>query len=51
MGTREYLPDHAAERRAEFLRTTPAERLAEAIALSRTLTRLAAAGAAARARE
>jgi hypothetical protein len=46
MGSREYLPDHAAERRDEFLRSTPAQRLDEAIRLSRTATRFAAAGAA-----
>jgi hypothetical protein len=44
MGTPGYFPDHSAERRAEFAETTPAQRLAEAIRLSRVATRLAAAG-------
>ena len=44
MGTRDYFPDHAAERRAELEHTTPAQRLADAIELSRVATRLAAAG-------
>jgi len=42
-GERGYLPDEAAIRRAEFLRTTPGERVAEAIALSRLATGIAAA--------
>jgi len=42
-GSRAYLPTHASERRRDFLRTTPAERVAEAISLSRTATRIAAA--------
>ena len=50
MGLPGYLPDHAEERREEFLRSTPGERLVEAIALSRLATRFAAAGAAARER-
>ena len=49
MGTPGYLPDHDAERRADYVASTPAQRLAEAISLSRTATRLAAAGAVARA--
>lgn len=43
MGERGWFPDHTAERRAELVRTTAGERVAEAIALSRTATRLAAA--------
>ena len=43
MGMPGYFPDHADERRAELAATTPAERLAEAIRLSRVATRLAAA--------
>jgi hypothetical protein len=45
MGLPGYVPDHSKERRADYLRSTPAERLEEAISLSRTATRLAAAGA------
>lgn len=41
-------PDHAAERRREYASTAPADRVLEAISLSRTATRVAAAGAAAR---
>jgi hypothetical protein len=48
MGLPGFMPDHAQERRADYLRSTPAQRLAEAINLSRTATKLAAAGAAAR---
>ncbi|HVM18152.1 MAG TPA: hypothetical protein VM290_11280 [Gaiellaceae bacterium] len=40
MGERGYFPDHRAERRHEFATTTAAERVAEAIELSRTLTQL-----------
>lgn len=47
-GSRGYLPDHAAERRSEYLSTTPAERVAAAIALSRTATTVAAAARASR---
>lgn len=43
-----YLPDHAAERRREFAATTPAERVIEAISLSRSATRIAAAADVAR---
>jgi hypothetical protein len=43
MGEKGWFPDHTAERRADFARTTPAERVAEAIELSRTATRIAAA--------
>lgn len=43
MGERGWFPDHTAERRAELERTTPGERVAEAIALSRTAMRVAAA--------
>jgi hypothetical protein len=42
MGERGWFPDHTAERRAEFTRTTPGERVAEAIELSRVATQLAA---------
>ncbi len=38
-----YLPPHRDERRAEFRELTPAERVAEAISISRTATRVAAA--------
>jgi len=38
-----HLPDHAAERQREYASTTPAERVVEAIALSRAATRIAAA--------
>jgi hypothetical protein len=48
MGLPGYMPDHRPERRADYLRSTPGERLAEAISLSRSATRLAAAGAAER---
>ena len=41
-GQRGYFPDHAAERREEFARTTPGERVAEGVELSRFATRLAA---------
>jgi len=40
--------DQAAERRREYAATTPAERVLEAISLSRTVTRIAAAAEAAR---
>jgi hypothetical protein len=43
MGEKGWFPDHAAERAAEFARTTAGERVAEAIELSRTATRLAVA--------
>jgi hypothetical protein len=43
IGDRDWFPDHTAERRTELARTTPAQRVAEAIALSRTATRIAAA--------
>jgi hypothetical protein len=42
MGEKGWFPDHTAERRAEFARKTPAERVAEAIELSRAATRIAA---------
>jgi hypothetical protein len=48
MGLPGYMPDHSEERRSDYLRSTPAQRLAEAISLSRTATRFAVAGAAAR---
>lgn len=41
-------PDQAAERRRDLEATTPAERVLDAIRLSRSATRIAAAGAAAR---
>ena len=41
MGEPGYLPDHTAERRAEYRRTTPGQRVAEAIEVSRTATKLA----------
>jgi hypothetical protein len=41
MGEPGYLPDHTAERRAEYRRTTPGQRVAEAIEVSRTVTKLA----------
>jgi hypothetical protein len=44
MGQRGWFPDHTAERRAELARTTPGERVAEAIEIRRTATRLAVAG-------
>jgi hypothetical protein len=44
MGEPGFFPDRAAELRAEFRRTTPAERVADAIALSRLATRLAVIG-------
>jgi len=43
MGQKGWFPNHTAERRAEFARTTAGERVAEAIELSRTVTRIAAA--------
>lgn len=45
MGEPGYLPDHTAERRHEYRRTTPGQRVAEAIEVSRTVTKLAALGA------
>jgi hypothetical protein len=45
MGEPGWFPDHTAERRAEFAQTTPGERVAEAIVLSRTVTGIAAAAA------
>lgn len=42
-GERGYFPDHGAEWHADFLRTTPAQRLAEGIDLSRFGTKLTAA--------
>ena len=38
MGEPGWFPDHSAERRAEFARTTPADRVAEAITLSEVAT-------------
>jgi hypothetical protein len=45
MGQRGWLPDHSLEWREEFKRTTPGRRVAGAIAISRTATRIAAATA------
>jgi hypothetical protein len=42
MGERGWFPDHTAERQSDLARTTPGERVAEAIELSRTATRVAA---------
>jgi hypothetical protein len=42
IGERGWFPDHSVERRAEYARTTPGERVREAIELSRIMTRLAA---------
>jgi hypothetical protein len=44
METPGYYPDQAQERRVEFTRTTPGDRVAEAIRLSRFATRLAVIG-------
>lgn len=44
-GEQGFLPDHIAERREEFRRTTPGQRVAETIAISRTVTKIAAATA------
>jgi hypothetical protein len=43
MGEPGWFPDHTAERREEYRRTTPGERVAEAIEISRTATKIAAA--------
>lgn len=45
MGTRGYFGDHRAERRAEMTTLSAGERVAQAIHLSRTATRIAVAGA------
>jgi hypothetical protein len=50
MGEPGWLPDEDAIRRAEFVETTPGQRVAEAIAISRTATKIAAAGRRRRAR-
>jgi transcriptional regulator with XRE-family HTH domain len=47
-GTRDHVPDHAAERRHDFATTTPGARVIQAISLSRTATRIAAAARASR---
>jgi hypothetical protein len=44
MGERGFFPDRAAELRADFRRTTPAERVVQAITLSRFATRIAVLG-------
>jgi hypothetical protein len=44
-GERGFYPDHDAERREEYKRTTPGQRVAEAIEISRFATTLAVAGA------
>jgi hypothetical protein len=48
MGTRDYLPDQGAEHRRDFTLLTPGERVGQAMRLSRTATKIAAAGARAR---
>ena len=50
MGQPGYFPDHTAERRKEYRRTTPGQRIAEAIEASRFVTRVAVAGHRRRAR-
>jgi hypothetical protein len=45
MGEPGYFPDHTGERRAEYRRTTPGQRVAEAIEVSRMATKLAVAAA------
>jgi hypothetical protein len=50
MGEPGWYPDHTRERREEYRRTTPGERVAEAIEVSRFVTRLAAIGRERRAR-
>jgi hypothetical protein len=50
MGEPGWLPDHTAERREEYRRTTPGQRVAEAIEVSRTATKLAVLAARRRAR-
>jgi hypothetical protein len=50
MGEPGYFPDHTAERRAEYRHTTPGQRVAEAIEVSRTATKLAVRAARRRAR-
>ncbi len=50
MGEPGWLPDEEAIRRAEFAATTPGERVAEAISISRTATKIAAVGQRRRAR-
>jgi hypothetical protein len=49
MGTRGFFPDQAGERRREYTLLTPGERVAQAIRLSRSATKIAAASARARA--
>ena len=44
MGQPGWFPDHTAERREEYRRTTPGQRVAEAIEMSRLATKIAAAG-------
>lgn len=51
MGLPGYMPDHRHDRRADYLRSTPGERLAEAISLSRSATRLSVAGTTEQSRE
>ncbi len=45
MGKPGWLPDHTVEWSEEYKRTTPGERVAEAISISRTATKIAAATA------
>lgn len=47
-GSRGYFPPHDEERRREYRELTPAERVAEAISISRTVTSVATAAARAR---
>jgi hypothetical protein len=49
MGSRGFFPDQLEERRQELRTLTPGERVAQAIKLSRTATKIAAAGARVRA--
>jgi hypothetical protein len=49
MGTRGFFADQQAERRGELATTTDGERVAQAISLSKTATKIAVAGARARA--
>jgi transcriptional regulator with XRE-family HTH domain len=44
-GTPGWFPPHDVERRRDFQETTPEDRVAQAISLSRTATRIAAAAA------
>jgi hypothetical protein len=50
MGQPGWLPEEDAIRREEFRRTTPGQRVAEAISISRTATKIAASAQRARER-